>query len=82
MVQQPGITIIGESFYHFDPGGVSGLVLVSGSHISIHTWPEYGYAALDIFTCSDDFSPDEAARMLIEKLEAKDPSIAELERGP
>ena len=72
---------LGESFHHFTPQGVSGLVLASGSHICIHTWPEYGYAAVDIFTNIDSFEPNEAARLIIEKLGSKNPSIVELTRG-
>ncbi len=73
--------ILGESFYHFQPQGVSGLVLISGSHICIHTWPEFGYAAVDLFTYSDSLQPEVIAKLLIEKLEAKNPSITELKRG-
>ncbi|MCL0092378.1 adenosylmethionine decarboxylase [Dehalococcoidia bacterium] len=73
--------MLGESFYHFTPQGVSGLVLATGSHICIHTWPEYGYAAVDIFTHSDSFHPEEAAKLIIEKLGSQNPSIVELKRG-
>jgi len=72
---------LGESFHHFTPQGVSGLVLATGSHICIHTWPEYGYAAIDIFTHIESFQPEEAARVLIEKLGSRNPSIVELKRG-
>ncbi len=72
---------LGESFHHFTPQGVSGLVLANGSHICIHTWPEYGYAAVDIFTHADSFQPEEAAKFLIEKLGSRNPSIVELKRG-
>lgn len=73
--------ILGESFHRFDPQGVSGIVLISGSHLCIHTWPEYCYAAIDIFTYGDAFDPEEAARLIIEKLKAKNPSMVELKRG-
>ena len=76
-----GATVMGESFHHFKPQGVSGLVLITGSHICIHTWPEYCYAAVDIFIHSDSFQPEEAAQLLIERLESKHPSIVELKRG-
>ena len=72
---------LGESFYHFTPQGVSGLVLASGSHICIHTWPEFGYAAADIFTHSDSFHPEEAAQLIIDKLGSQNASIVELKRG-
>jgi S-adenosylmethionine decarboxylase len=47
----------------------------------VHTWPEYGYAALDIFSHGDTFKLDEAARLIVERLESKNPAIVELERG-
>ena len=72
---------LSESFHHFTPQGVSGLVLASGSHICIHTWPEHSYAAVDIFTHNDSFQPEEAARLIIEKLGSQNPSIVELKRG-
>jgi S-adenosylmethionine decarboxylase len=60
---------------------VSGVVLIAESHIFLHTWPEYGYAAVDIFTCGDSVRPEAAAELLISKLESKDPTIMELKRG-
>ena len=49
--EQAGATIVGESFHKFDPIGVTGIVAIAESHLCIHTWPEYGYAAADVFTC-------------------------------
>ena len=48
--KEVGATIVGESFHHFSPQGVTGILAIAESHISIHTWPEYGYAAADIFS--------------------------------
>ena len=62
-----GATILGEKFHKFSPLGVTGILSIAESHISIHTWPEYYYAAIDIFTCSTTFKPHEAAKFLIEK---------------
>ena len=76
-----GATVVGDSFYHFSPQGVSGVVNIAESHISIHTWPECGYAALDVFTCGDTVRPEEAARLIMESLEATDSSLVELRRG-
>ena len=45
------------AFYRFSPQGVSGVVVISESHLAIHTWPEFGYAALDVFTCGDRVDP-------------------------
>ena len=49
-----GATIVQEAFHLFNPHGVSGVVVIAESHLAIHTWPEYGYAAVDLFTCGDD----------------------------
>ena len=76
-----GATIIGESFHQFDPIGVTGVVAIAESHLCIHTWPEYGYAAVDIFTCGDTCAPREAAQLLIDRFQAQDPSLTELQRG-
>ena len=76
-----GATIVGQTFHKFSPQGVTGVVAIAESHLCIHTWPEYSYAAVDIFTCGTAFSPREAAKLLIQSFEAKDPSILEIERG-
>ena len=79
---EAGATVLGESFHRFNPHGVSGVVIIAESHLFIHTWPEYGYAAADIFTCGDSVQPKKAAEMLISKLGAKEHSIVEMQRGP
>ena len=78
---QSGATVVGESFYHFSPCGVSGVVNIAESHIAIHTWPEYGYAAADVFTCGNDVDPEKAARWITEKVGAQNHSLIELRRG-
>ncbi|WP_333653331.1 adenosylmethionine decarboxylase [Dissulfurispira sp.] len=74
-------TIIDVSFHEFNPFGISGMVVIAESHLSIHTWPEYGYAAVDIFTCGDIIKPEVAANYLIDRFESKNPSIVEVKRG-
>jgi S-adenosylmethionine decarboxylase len=74
-------TIVETSFHKFSPFGISGIVVIAESHISIHTWPEYGYAAVDIFTCGEVLKPEVAASYLIKNFQCKDPSIVELKRG-
>ena len=76
-----GATVMGESFHHFNPQGVSGVVVIAESHLSVHTWPEYGYAAVDIFTCGTTVEPERAVEVLIEKLRAKNHSLMEIQRG-
>lgn len=74
-------TIIDVSFHEFNPFGISGMVVIAESHLSIHTWPEYCYAAVDIFTCGDIIKPEVAAHYLINQFESKNPSIVEMKRG-
>ncbi|MBM3944521.1 MAG: adenosylmethionine decarboxylase [SAR202 cluster bacterium] len=76
-----GATIVGKSFHKFSPLGVTGIVAIAESHVSIHTWPEHGYAAADIFTCGDTFDPMGAAQLMIQGLECKSPTITEVKRG-
>jgi len=76
-----GATVLGESFHRFNPQGVSGVVIIAESHLFIHTWPEYGYAAVDIFTCGDSVQPRKAAEILIGKLGGKNHSVKEIQRG-
>jgi S-adenosylmethionine decarboxylase len=76
-----GAHILSESFHQFYPQGVTGIVAIAESHLCIHTWPEYGYAAADIFTCGTSIKPQEAAQFIIDQLESQDPSIVELKRG-
>lgn len=78
---QSGATVVGESFYHFSPCGVSGMVNIAESHIAIHTWPEYRYAAVDVFTCGNDVDPEKAAWLITERLGAQSHSLIELRRG-
>ncbi len=74
-------TIIKPLFHQFNPHGVSGVVVIAESHFSVHTWPEYGYCALDIFTCGEQIDSDKALQFLKEKLKAKSMSVIELKRG-
>ena len=76
-----GAVVMGESFHRFSPQGVSGVVVIAESHISIHTWPEYGYAAADVFTCGTSVNPDIAAEVLIERLGSKNHNLTEIRRG-
>lgn len=74
-------TIIDLSFREFQPFGISGIVVIAESHLTIHTWPEYNYAAVDIFTCGDHIKSEVAASYIIKELESKNPSIVEMKRG-
>lgn len=55
--QIAGATVISSNFHHFSPWGVSGVVVIQESHLAIHTWPEYKYASVDLFTCGETVDP-------------------------
>ncbi|MBI2859431.1 MAG: adenosylmethionine decarboxylase [Chloroflexi bacterium] len=76
-----GATVVQKAFHQFNPHGVSGVVIIAESHLFIHTWPEYGYAAVDIFTCGNTVAADKAAEWLAEKMGTKNYSMIELRRG-
>ncbi|HEY3295936.1 MAG TPA: adenosylmethionine decarboxylase [bacterium] len=76
-----GATIVQEAFHLFNPHGVSGVVVIAESHLAIHTWPEYGYAAVDLFTCGEDVDPDAAFEYLKEHLGADHFTAFEMKRG-
>ena len=65
-------------FHKFSPQGVSGVVVISESHLAIHTWPELGYAAVDVFTCGDSVNPWDACNFLTREFGAKDMSAQRL----
>lgn len=79
--RRAGATVVGEAFHRFSPHGVSGVVIISESHLSIHSWPEFGYAAADIFTCGNSTDPLKAAQFMIDKLGSRQPSVTEIKRG-
>ena len=74
-------TIVDVVFHEFNPFGVSGVVVIAESHLSIHTWPEYRYAAVDIFSCGDILQPEIAAHYLVEQFGAERTSVVEMQRG-
>ncbi len=68
-------------FHKFSPQGVSGVVVISESHLAIHTWPELGYAALDVFTCGDRVDPWDAVNYITRHFEAQNMTATEVDRG-
>ena len=76
-----GATIIKPFFHQFSPHGISGVIVIAESHFSIHTWPEYGYAAMDLFTCGDQIRLDDAVKYLKEKMNAGHIHMMEIKRG-
>lgn len=71
-----------RSYYHqFSPDGVSGIILLAESHLSFHTWPEYGLVALDIFTCGPSENAESALEYIIGKLSPESIEYKRIERG-
>ena len=66
----------------FEPQGVTAIALLSESHISIHTWPESSYSAIDIFTCGQNMLPELASQYLIDVLKAEEHSLRVFNRNP
>jgi spermidine synthase len=79
--EKAGATVINSTFHHFSPIGVSGVVVIQESHLAIHTWPEYGYAAVDLFTCGDQVDAWRSFDFLQEVFESKNHSAIEMKRG-
>ena len=69
--KRAGATLLNLITHRFEPQGVTGLALLAESHISIHTWPESGYAAVDVFTCGDHTMPERACMVLSQELGAE-----------
>ncbi|HXG04893.1 MAG: adenosylmethionine decarboxylase [Candidatus Rokubacteria bacterium] len=74
-------TIVDVVFHEFNPFGISGVVVIAESHLSIHTWPEYRYAAVDVFSCGDVLQPETAVTYLVEQFGAERASVVEMQRG-
>ena len=77
---EAGATVVQSVFHRFAPQGVSGVVVIEESHLSVHTWPETGYAAVDFYTCGD-CSPERAHEVLVEGLEPAHAEVMYVERG-
>jgi S-adenosylmethionine decarboxylase len=80
-VRISGATALKTSFHQFAPQGVSGVIIIAESHFTIHTWPEYGYAALDIFTCGQSVDSQKALDYIEKELNVKTVSVTEMRRG-
>lgn len=79
--QKAGATIINLTFHHFSPYGVSGVVVIQESHLAIHTWPEWGFASIDLFTCGESTDPWKCYNVLKEAFSASHGSTIEMRRG-
>ena len=74
-------TVVKSVFHNFSPQGVTGVIVVEESHFAIHTWPEHNYAAVDLFTCSEDMNYDAAYKFLEKELKAERSSFTKVLRG-
>lgn len=76
-----GATIVQEVFHQFNPHGLSGVIVIAESHLAIHTWPERGVAAIDLFTCDPDLKAEAAITYISESLEAQTTETKKVPRG-
>ena len=81
MVLALDVNLLDLKVYPFSPVGVTGMAIVSESHLVIHTWPEYGYAAVDIFTCGAPRDPQDAVNVLREHYQPERMGVMEINRG-
>jgi len=79
--RKSGATIVQSVMHRYNPQGISGVVVIAESHLSIHTWPEYGYAAVDFFTCGESVDPYKAHEYMQKMLKAKMADVRDLNRG-
>ena len=73
-------TVVKSVFHNFSPQGVTGVIVVEESHFAIHTWPEHNYAAVDLFTCSEDMDYNAAYKFLENELKAERSSFTKVLR--
>lgn len=79
--EKAGGHVVASDFHHFQPYGISGVVIISESHIAIHIWPEYAYCAIDMFTCAKDVGLYDAIVHLIKAFESEDHRYEIFDRG-
>jgi S-adenosylmethionine decarboxylase len=81
LVTALGITLLDLKVYASTGGGVTGIAIISESHLAIHTWPQYAYAAVDVFTCGPGNDPDVAMRVLRDRYKPAHVQMMEVVRG-
>ncbi|MBA7630658.1 S-adenosylmethionine decarboxylase proenzyme [subsurface metagenome] len=81
VIQKSKSTMVRSSFHQFQPEGVTGMILIRESHIAIHTWPEEGYVAADIFTCGQEMDPYIAIEVMKDRFEAMEVRYQIIKRG-
>jgi S-adenosylmethionine decarboxylase len=78
-VKACGVTLLEVKIRTFSPSGISGVALIAESHISIHTWPEHEYAAVDVFTCGKKVDPYLAVPVFKKYLKPKKAEVIDLD---
>ncbi|MBI3291760.1 MAG: S-adenosylmethionine decarboxylase proenzyme [Elusimicrobia bacterium] len=73
--------VVDVVFHTFNPHGISGVIVIAESHLAIHTWPEYAFASIDIYTCGSEINPWPAYSYLVRKFHAKHTTALEMKRG-
>ena len=79
--KKSGNTVLRTTIHKFEPQGLTGVVLLEESHISIHSWPEFRYVGIDVFTCGADSSAQKALEYLKSVFEPKKVQVTEVNRG-
>jgi len=74
-------TVVAEVFHQFSPYGVSGVVVIAESHLAIHTWPEHGFVAVDLFTCGESLDAESGIELLRESFGAQRIEVMTADRG-
>lgn len=80
-IADSGITVLNKHFYKFSPHGITGYLLLSASHISIHTWPEYAYVTCDIFSCGRENETEDIVKHIKSELQHEKIKTRRLKRG-
>jgi len=73
--------IVDVVFHTFNPHGISGVIVIAESHLAIHTWPEYNFASVDVYTCGTEINPWRAYNYMAKRFKAKNTTALEMKRG-
>ncbi len=79
--EKAGATVVNATAHRYSPHGVSVVVVISESHVSVHTWPEYGFASVDIYTCGEKVDPHQGLDYIVQELGASGVHVQEIARG-
>lgn len=73
--------IVDSKFFKFEPIGLSGVVFLSESHVAVHSWPEYNFISVDVFTCGCNTNPEEVCKLIAKTLNSNNYKIRLFDRG-